>query len=354
MGRTRRPSTSPYARNEPAPQLTSMPAPQPTSMPAPQPTSMPAPQPTSMPAPQPTSMPAPQPTSMPAPQPDPTPTGTMGGLIGHSGQALENAGSVSEGPNQGTPTSIPSIHSILGENVSSKNKSKIINGEFIDLGILLDNSAGQDTAPKSLYLDVNGQLVAKDKNAKRINNIADWTDAFIIYTSIYSAAHPERVHELLKYIQTIRLGAGRCNGMGWRSYDEQFRLRRSQDPCSSWATVDTELWLIYLSPSISTTLNTERKQSPVGNLKCFDYNFKGLCTRPTCNYAHICTRCGGGHPKINCRSPGTMGMNNSFRPPNPRGLAQTGTSQTGIRPRFSNPTQNVRQPRYMGPRPFPN
>ncbi|XP_069131942.1 uncharacterized protein [Argopecten irradians] len=54
-----------------------------------------------MPAPQPTSMPAPQPTSMPAPQPDPTPTGTMGGLIGHSGQALENAGSVSEGPNQG-------------------------------------------------------------------------------------------------------------------------------------------------------------------------------------------------------------------------------------------------------------
>ncbi|XP_069105741.1 neuronal acetylcholine receptor subunit beta-3-like [Argopecten irradians] len=69
MGRTRRPSTSPYARNEPAPQQTSMPTPQPD----------------------------PQST----PHLDFTSSGTMASLIGHPGQALANAGcSVSEGPNQ--------------------------------------------------------------------------------------------------------------------------------------------------------------------------------------------------------------------------------------------------------------
>ena len=45
---------------------------------------------------------------------------------------------------------------------------------------------------------------------------------------------------MLKYIHTIRLS------QGWKNYDKQFRLRKWQDPISSWALIDQELWLLYL------------------------------------------------------------------------------------------------------------
>ncbi|CAG2243366.1 unnamed protein product [Mytilus edulis] len=51
-------------------------------------------------------------------------------------------------------------------------------------------------------------------------------------------------------MHSIRLGAKRC-ALGWKSYDEQFRLRMSQDPAGSWAVVDPELWLLYMYPPSS-------------------------------------------------------------------------------------------------------
>ena len=51
---------------------------------------------------------------------------------------------------------------------------------------------------------------------------------------------------------TIRLGAKRLAGHGWVHYDEQCRLRKALNPSSSWAVVDTELWLLYMNNSGKT------------------------------------------------------------------------------------------------------
>jgi hypothetical protein len=48
---------------------------------------------------------------------------------------------------------------------------------------------------------------------------------------------------------TIRLGAKRSAGHGWVHYDEQFMLRKALNPSSSWAVVNTELWLLYMNNS---------------------------------------------------------------------------------------------------------
>ncbi|CAG2229749.1 unnamed protein product [Mytilus edulis] len=62
-----------------------------------------------------------------------------------------------------------------------------------------------------------------------------------------------RLQELLKYMSVVRLGAKRNpNNLGWKLYDEQFRLRKTLDPASSWAIVDPELWLLYMADSIGT------------------------------------------------------------------------------------------------------
>lgn len=48
-------------------------------------------------------------------------------------------------------------------------------------------------------------------------------------------------------MQTIRLGASRNPNASWLEYDKQFRLKMSADSTISWASVDAELWLIYMS-----------------------------------------------------------------------------------------------------------
>lgn len=92
-------------------------------------------------------------------------------------------------------------------------------------------------------------------NPKKITSLEAWTDAFIVLASIYLTRHPADIQGILKYMQTIRLGASRNPNASWLEYDKQFRLKMSTDSTISWASVDAELWLIYMSnqPLINST-----------------------------------------------------------------------------------------------------
>lgn len=52
-----------------------------------------------------------------------------------------------------------------------------------------------------------------------------------------------------------RLGVKRCSGLGWKIYDEQFRLRKPLDPTSSWSVVDLDLWLLYMNNMTNGSTN---------------------------------------------------------------------------------------------------
>ena len=105
----------------------------------------------------------------------------------------------------------------------------------------------------------------------------------------------------------VRLGAKRVLGITWKLYDEQYRLRKEHDPTSSWAVVDTELWLLYMSnSSLAPSLGTENSlvqklDTSRDKFKCYPFNFDGLCPRAPCYYSHICIQCGGSHPLIYCQ-----------------------------------------------------
>jgi hypothetical protein len=47
---------------------------------------------------------------------------------------------------------------------------------------------------------VKGEIVVEKISKNRIYNIESWTDAFLIFSSIYGAAHPESYPDLLKYM----------------------------------------------------------------------------------------------------------------------------------------------------------
>lgn len=84
---------------------------------------------------------------------------------------------------------------------------------------------------------------------KKITNISEWTDAFLIFSAVYLKKFPEQTQAMLKFLSSIRLGASRIQHMGWKDYDIQFRLRRATNPLLGWSSIDAELWLVYMSSS---------------------------------------------------------------------------------------------------------
>jgi len=197
---------------------------------------------------------------------------------------------------------IHSIYDDLGVHVSQQAKQKIINGEYIVLGILLDKTSVDFN--KQLALDDQGQLVLKQKTVKQLTDLHSWLYAFLIYASIYTSAHPQSTQGILKYMYNIKLGASRTSTLGWRDYDQQYRLRKARSPTSSWGTIDQELWLLYMNPVAAQPFTAGKQPSLMNKstvCKCYEFNNSGRCTRPYCNYKHSCLRCEGSHPAMRCR-----------------------------------------------------
>lgn len=194
------------------------------------------------------------------------------------------------------PQMIVSYNNGLGLNVSQELKNKIINGQYIDLAKMFVNS--NEPQKQSLVM-VNGELQATEKNAKNITNIQQWTDAFIIFASIYLEGHPTKALDLLKYMNDVRLAAARSSGLGFKEYDQQFRLKLAKNPSGAWGTVDPELWLIYITP-ISRSFLAADTQNQSQNSKCYTYNFQGSCFKAPCSYLHQCMKCNAQHPLAIC------------------------------------------------------
>ncbi len=61
--------------------------------------------------------------------------------------------------------------------------------------------------------------------SKEIFSIEVWSDAFLVYMSIYLEKHPKEARYMLKYASVIRQFAQKIKGLGWKSYDENLRKR---------------------------------------------------------------------------------------------------------------------------------
>ena len=248
---------------------------------------------------------------------------------------------------------LASVCSPLGEGVSQALREKIGRGEFVDLGLLLENW-GEYTDPEQLArnvqlsLDSGGHPVFKPIVPKaKIDSLAKWTSAFLVYSSIFIDFHPQRAQEMLKYIQIIRSAAIRFGSIGWRLYDSHFRMRQQRNPQNLWSTIDSELWFLFVVSNSSRRglatpqLQAQRFQAasagkaPAYNFSqraqvfpaqsqqratgggmgkspglfqqgasvCFDFNSAKGCNRKVCKFAHKCAECGRqNHGSTSCWS----------------------------------------------------
>ncbi|XP_033725243.1 LOW QUALITY PROTEIN: uncharacterized protein LOC117315208 [Pecten maximus] len=189
------------------------------------------------------------------------------------------------------------IQEELGSNVPESLRQKIVNGEYIDLGQLLAKPVTHEQSAKLTVVGGELRMSAKTQSIK-IMDIDKWTDAFLVFISLYGAAHPTQIAGMLKYMHTVRLRSRRTSGLGWKQYDEQFRLRKARNPSASWGVVDQELWLLYLYINHQPQQVASVVASPA--LKCYDFNYSNNCSKNPCPYMHKCLRFSGNHPSMNC------------------------------------------------------
>ena len=278
---------------------------------------------------------------------------------------------------QGSCSPLMSITDELGFHVDQSLKEKIWNGEFIQLEKLIEYDHAQDSEQVLSVKD--GNLVFKPRQAeKKILNIETWTNAFLIFASIYISRHHEEAKSLLKYINMIRVGASRQSTLGWKAYDQQFRIRKSLDPSKKWDMIDAELYMLHMqqaNPHVNTSItnrnirdqNVFHNGPPPGSHggKCYDFNYKGQCTRYICTYLHSCMRCNNAHPMVHCQTnvgysgtprynmmvgtPRHRGpsFNTQNRMPNPNVRIGSGALLPG------RPFRGPQTVRHMGPRKFP-
>jgi hypothetical protein len=173
-----------------------------------------------------------------------------------------------------------------------------------------------------------GILSVVDEKNSSIRNIHAWTSAFMVYASAMLEKWPTKGLEFLKYIQTVRTAASRgCPG-GWVLYVEQYRLRKTRFPASSWGVVDSELWMfcattpnngiqvnnpVISSPSlVRSNLSYSSNSQNHGNINmtstqkqriaCKLYNRGLVCTFcKNCKFLHKCQKCNGSHPASMCK-----------------------------------------------------
>ena len=208
--------------------------------------------------------------------------------------------------------------------VSDKIRDKIWSGQYVDLTSLLDTQH-DDTATFQIVSNAGEPLrLAPHKPSNKITSLSKWTDAFLVYFTIYTRKYPDQVPKLTAYMQLIKRLA--IKGGDFLFYDREFRYLR-QSGHSGW-DVHLDLWLEardFRGSSNNTQTTNNSKQYNTNNNRnnnnsfrgqsrtpnksphpmgyCFRYHTTGHCNNfAACSFRHTCytPACGGRHPVTAC------------------------------------------------------
>ena len=135
-------------------------------------------------------------------------------------------------------------HSPLGLNVSAKLKSRIVTDQYVELSELLPLSRPNHAQPEvSISLSGSTASVSSTRVAKALVLVdilnEQWTDAWLVFASVYLERHPAEAVGILRYAETIRDMPRHGPYLAWRQYDEQFRQAKAVHPLPGellWAT----------------------------------------------------------------------------------------------------------------------
>ena len=201
---------------------------------------------------------------------------------------------------------------VLGATLDPKIKLKIREGAYVDLGSL---SAPSD-ASVSVAMGSDGQpsISLTPSRGRPPTSICEWIRLFGVYASIYVECHPSESAALFTYMVNVMDIHRRHGGVAWRLYDERFRRIRAMAPELPWHLInwDVAMGAIHSAPVDRQAApqapvpfrqgapRSAMRSTPTG--VCFDFNYRGTCSRTPCRFKHACITCGQGHPSRTCHT----------------------------------------------------
>ena len=168
--------------------------------------------------------------------------------------------------------------------VDSNLRSKIENGEFVDLDKLLPrdrrhSDRSDEDRLEWVFRDGGTYLAPANNRDNKINGIRKWDQAFRVYAIIYCGAHPERAKEIWQYVEIIHTAANSFLWENVASYDYTFRQLMAFNPARSWATTYNQMWNICMKDP----LNGNNKNRGYGNFGQSQQNNKANSTSGSTN-----------------------------------------------------------------------
>lgn len=137
--------------------------------------------------------------------------------------------------------------------VQPEMRAKIWRHDYINFAKLIKKYVGLRDEPCQLFNNENEMTESRNKLVRSNSNIRQCTDAFIIFMSIYLSKHSNCAVELIKFTHVIRDAESNSVGMGWKTYDKQFRLRQAHER-RPWDKINVNLWLRFMSPGLNDQL----------------------------------------------------------------------------------------------------
>lgn len=101
---------------------------------------------------------------------------------------------------------------------------------------------------------------------------------FLHFASINLTVYLSKSAELQKYIHTVRLMAASGHMVGMNMTNSLHFTKPLIQP--ALVGIVLELWLIYMTMKDQSLSHYTQSTTPA--YKCFNYNFKGICTRTHC------------------------------------------------------------------------
>ncbi|CAI5779093.1 Hypothetical predicted protein [Podarcis lilfordi] len=165
---------------------------------------------------------------------------------------------------------------IPGAHLTTKLRSRILDGRYIDIFSLAPPQEGQDPQDKGSTASKKRAVVAKvDRTFER------WLDSFQVFAGVVSAAYPRRSLHLWVYLSIVRSAFTMAGESAAISYDENFRRRAAKIPTARWDRKDLDVWTTFVAPRIDRKASEPQKSKAVlprvgRKLFCWDFN-KGTC-----------------------------------------------------------------------------
>ena len=241
--------------------------------------------------------------------------------------------------------------------VPARLAAKIRRWEFVEMGKLLSEFW---VGPREVEVELPKER--RTRQARKMTDIFTWVQCFGTYVAVLAPCEPRTVPELMAYMGTIVRVSQDYEGLGWVRYDSAFRRQAALSGNRRWSVINGTLFTMNFSGRVAglkrcelcfATSHNERECAQSGNpdpdlgdrLKsletaviamarsnaarpspdsyravrssgetCRKWNTSG-CTFPHCRHLHVCTRCGGNHPKVRCGGHGPTPRVSPARPP---------------------------------------